>query len=148
RCAPRPRSAQTSATTQKAPVTPCPAPATTPALPAAARPRRRSSRQFRRGQQGNRSGRSRASRRNRKGHIPRNAGGCARGAGREIRRHYSEAYEAMISEASPASSAILERDGRFLLVLRRNPPSADMYAFPGGRGEPGEMPEETALREF
>ncbi|MGR9168935.1 NUDIX domain-containing protein [Rhizobium sp. KDH_Rht_773_N] len=54
----------------------------------------------------------------------------------------------MTSEARPASSAILERDGRFLLVLRRNPPSADMYAFPGGRGEPGETPEETALREF
>ncbi|PZM16999.1 NUDIX hydrolase [Rhizobium tubonense] len=47
-----------------------------------------------------------------------------------------------------ASSAILERDGRFLLVLRRNPPSADMYAFPGGRAEEGETPDETALREF
>lgn len=48
----------------------------------------------------------------------------------------------------PASSAILERDGRFLLVLRRNPPSEDMYAFPGGRAEAGETPAETALREF
>ena len=48
----------------------------------------------------------------------------------------------------PASSAVLERDGRYLLVLRRNPPAADMYAFPGGRGEPGESPAETALREF
>lgn len=47
-----------------------------------------------------------------------------------------------------ASSAILERDGRFLLVLRRNPPSKDMYAFPGGRAEAGETPAETALREF
>jgi mutator protein MutT len=47
-----------------------------------------------------------------------------------------------------ASSAILERDGQFLLVLRRNPPSADMYAFPGGRAEEGETPEETAIREF
>ncbi|ABC90210.1 putative ADP-ribose pyrophosphatase protein, mutT/nudiX family [Rhizobium etli CFN 42] len=54
----------------------------------------------------------------------------------------------MISTAKLASSAILERDGRFLLVLRRNPPSADMYAFPGGRAEPGETPEQTALREF
>ncbi|ARQ57640.1 MULTISPECIES: NUDIX hydrolase [Rhizobium] len=54
----------------------------------------------------------------------------------------------MISTAKAASSAILERDGRFLLVLRRNPPSADMYAFPGGRAEPGETPEQTALREF
>lgn len=48
----------------------------------------------------------------------------------------------------PASSAILERDGRFLLVLRRNPPSADMYAFPGGRAEDGETPDDAALREF
>ncbi|KQZ63018.1 ADP-ribose pyrophosphatase [Rhizobium sp. Root149] len=47
-----------------------------------------------------------------------------------------------------ASSAILERDGRFLLIRRRNPPSADLFAFPGGRAEPGETPEETALREF
>ena len=48
----------------------------------------------------------------------------------------------------PASSAIIERDGRYLLVLRSNPPSADMYAFPGGRGEEGETPAETALREL
>jgi len=52
--------------------------------------------------------------------------------------------------ASPqaASSAILERDGRFLLIRRINPPSADLYAFPGGRAEPGETPEKTAVREF
>jgi ADP-ribose pyrophosphatase YjhB (NUDIX family) len=54
----------------------------------------------------------------------------------------------MTSSPRLASSAILERDGRFLLVLRRNPPSADMYAFPGGRAEPGETPAETAVREF
>ncbi|MBO9123323.1 MULTISPECIES: NUDIX hydrolase [unclassified Rhizobium] len=54
----------------------------------------------------------------------------------------------MTSNPTAASSAILERDGRFLLVLRRNPPSADMYAFPGGRAEPGETPDQTALREF
>lgn len=47
-----------------------------------------------------------------------------------------------------ASSAILERQGRFLLIRRRNPPSADLFAFPGGRAEPGETPEQTALREF
>lgn len=47
-----------------------------------------------------------------------------------------------------ASSAILERDGRFLLIRRMNPPSADLYAFPGGRAEPGETPDETAVREF
>jgi 8-oxo-dGTP pyrophosphatase MutT (NUDIX family) len=54
----------------------------------------------------------------------------------------------MTSLPTAASSAILERDGRFLLVLRRNPPSADMYAFPGGRAEAGETPDDTALREF
>lgn len=47
-----------------------------------------------------------------------------------------------------ASSAILERDGRYLLIRRRNPPAADLFAFPGGRAEPGETPEDTALREF
>ena len=47
-----------------------------------------------------------------------------------------------------ASSAILEREGRFLLIRRRNPPAANFYAFPGGRAEPGETPEQTALREF
>lgn len=47
-----------------------------------------------------------------------------------------------------ASSAILERDGRYLLIRRCNPPSLDLFAFPGGRAEPGETPEETALREF
>ena len=51
-------------------------------------------------------------------------------------------------EQQAASSAILQRNGRFLLVRRKNPPSADMYAFPGGRAEPGETPEQTALREF
>ena len=54
----------------------------------------------------------------------------------------------MPSAAKPASSAILERDGRYLLVLRRNPPAADMYAFPGGRAETGEGPADAALREF
>jgi mutator protein MutT len=47
-----------------------------------------------------------------------------------------------------ASSAILERDGRFLLIRRLNPPSANLFAFPGGRAEPGETPPETAVREF
>ena len=56
----------------------------------------------------------------------------------------------MVMTSSPqlASSAILERDGRYLLVRRANPPSADMYAFPGGRAETGETPAETAVREF
>lgn len=47
-----------------------------------------------------------------------------------------------------ASSAIVERAGRYLLVRRGNPPAANLYAFPGGHAEPGETPEETALREL
>ena len=47
-----------------------------------------------------------------------------------------------------ASSAILIRDGKILLIRRKNPPSLDMYAFPGGRAEKGETPDQTALREF
>ena len=54
----------------------------------------------------------------------------------------------MIPMPEAASSAILIREGRILLIRRRNPPSFDMYAFPGGRAEPGEMPAETAIREF
>lgn len=55
-----------------------------------------------------------------------------------------------MTQPSPqlASSAILERDGRYLLVRRANPPSVDMYAFPGGRAEAGETPPDTAVREF
>lgn len=48
----------------------------------------------------------------------------------------------------PASSGILIRDGRILLIRRKNPPSYDMFAFPGGRAEAGETPDQTALREF
>ncbi|KQR73501.1 ADP-ribose pyrophosphatase [Rhizobium sp. Leaf384] len=60
---------------------------------------------------------------------------------------------ASLSPAPPpspalASSAIVVRAGRYLLVRRSKPPSADMYAFPGGRSEPGETPAETAIREL
>lgn len=54
----------------------------------------------------------------------------------------------MATPPQPASSAILLRQGRMLLIRRLNPPAADLYAFPGGRAEPGETPAETALREF
>jgi ADP-ribose pyrophosphatase YjhB (NUDIX family) len=47
-----------------------------------------------------------------------------------------------------ASSAIVVHEGRFLLVLRANPPGKGVYAFPGGRAEAGETPEETAIREL
>ncbi|WP_332303331.1 NUDIX hydrolase [Rhizobium sp. GR12] len=48
----------------------------------------------------------------------------------------------------PASSAIVRNGDRLLLVRRINPPSKDMFTFPGGRGEEGETPAETALREL
>lgn len=47
-----------------------------------------------------------------------------------------------------ASSAIVIRNRTILLIRRKNPPSHDMFAFPGGRAEPGETPEQTALREL
>lgn len=52
-----------------------------------------------------------------------------------------------MSIPAPASSAIVRRDGRYLLVRRLYPPAADLYAFPGGRAEPGETPAEAAIRE-
>jgi len=47
-----------------------------------------------------------------------------------------------------AVSVALERDGKYLLVLRANPPAQHMYAFPGGRVDPGETLEDAALREL
>lgn len=52
-----------------------------------------------------------------------------------------------MSTAAPASSTIVVRGDRYLLVRRKNPPAADLFAFPGGRAEPGETPEAAALRE-
>ncbi|WP_322989514.1 NUDIX hydrolase [Hoeflea sp.] len=51
-------------------------------------------------------------------------------------------------EPALAVSVALERDGKFLLVLRANPPAQHMYAFPGGRVEPDEKLEDAALREL
>jgi 8-oxo-dGTP diphosphatase len=44
------------------------------------------------------------------------------------------------ADAGPAKavSVAIEREGRFLLVLRANPPAENLYAFPGGRVDPGE----------
>jgi ADP-ribose pyrophosphatase YjhB (NUDIX family) len=47
-----------------------------------------------------------------------------------------------------AVSAIVRREGRYLLVRRGNPPLRGMYAFPGGRVEIGETLAEAALREL
>lgn len=54
----------------------------------------------------------------------------------------------MTSLPKSASSAIVQRSGRFLLVRRGRPPAANMYAFPGGRAETGETPAQTAIREL
>ncbi len=48
----------------------------------------------------------------------------------------------------PASSVIVRRDDRFLLVRRANPPAQAMYAFPGGKAEDGETAEQAAIREL
>lgn len=53
-----------------------------------------------------------------------------------------------LKEGLPAVSLMLERDGRYLLVRRRNAPAKDLFAFPGGRVEPGETLPEAALREL
>ena len=47
-----------------------------------------------------------------------------------------------------AVSVALERGGKYLLVLRANPPAQHMYAFPGGRVDPDEELEDAALREL
>jgi ADP-ribose pyrophosphatase YjhB (NUDIX family) len=47
-----------------------------------------------------------------------------------------------------AASAIVRRNGRYLLVRRGNAPARDLYAFPGGRVEAGETLAEAALREL
>lgn len=52
-----------------------------------------------------------------------------------------------VSIIQAASMAILKA-GRFLLVKRGRAPSKGLFAFPGGRLEPGETPEEAARREL
>lgn len=54
----------------------------------------------------------------------------------------------MTTQLKPASSAIVIDGSRYLLIRRANPPAQDLFAFPGGRAEPGETPAETALREL
>lgn len=56
--------------------------------------------------------------------------------------------EAQEAPPIPAVSVALVRDDRILLVKRRFAPSKGLYAFPGGRVEPGETLDEAARREL
>ena len=47
-----------------------------------------------------------------------------------------------------AALAVTIRDGRVLLVRRRNPPDAGLWGFPGGHVEPGETGLQAAAREL
>ena len=47
-----------------------------------------------------------------------------------------------------AVSAACVRDGKVLLVLRGREPAMGLYAFPGGRVEPGETLEQALVREL
>jgi 8-oxo-dGTP diphosphatase len=47
-----------------------------------------------------------------------------------------------------AVSVAVLSDGGFLLVRRARPPAEGMFAFPGGRIEPGESTRDAAMREL
>jgi ADP-ribose pyrophosphatase YjhB (NUDIX family) len=46
-----------------------------------------------------------------------------------------------------AGAVVRDADGRLLLIRRRHDPSAGLWSIPGGRVEPGELPEQAAARE-
>lgn len=54
----------------------------------------------------------------------------------------------MVTSLIHGVSVICRRDGRFLLVERGREPWKGWLAFPGGRREEGETPEEAARREL
>lgn len=54
----------------------------------------------------------------------------------------------MSVQAILAVSAAVVKDGKFLLVRRGREPARGLYAFPGGRVEMGETPEQAVRREL
>ncbi|WP_040676700.1 NUDIX hydrolase [Nitratireductor pacificus] len=54
----------------------------------------------------------------------------------------------MKPEEIRAVSAVVVRDGRFLLVRRGRAPAKGLYAFPGGRIEAGETARQAVVREL
>ena len=54
----------------------------------------------------------------------------------------------MTDRITPAASVALRHGDRFLLVERGHAPARGLFAFPGGRLEQGESPEEAARREL
>lgn len=50
--------------------------------------------------------------------------------------------------ALAADCVVFDRDGRLLLIRRRNPPFQGQYALPGGFVDYGERMEDAALREL
>ncbi len=48
----------------------------------------------------------------------------------------------------PAAIAVLEHEGKFLLVRRANPPDPGRWGFPGGKIEWGETAAQAAVREL
>jgi mutator protein MutT len=52
------------------------------------------------------------------------------------------------AQAILAVSAAVVKDGKFLLVRRGREPARGLFAFPGGRVEIGETPEEAVRREL
>jgi 8-oxo-dGTP diphosphatase len=53
-----------------------------------------------------------------------------------------------IEKIIPGSLCYLVRDGKVLLLQRRNPPHIGMWSPPGGKMHPRESPQECIMREF
>ncbi|WP_439032034.1 NUDIX hydrolase [Gordonia terrae] len=53
----------------------------------------------------------------------------------------------MTERVVAVGALITDDDGRILLILRRNEPSAGHWSLPGGKVEPGETLEEAVVRE-